>query len=81
MGTTLVVNPGSSSRKYALYDGRQAIFEIRFEDTNTGFEMCSQISGTQQICESIKKSDYESAFARVADETKNHLQRELMGKK
>ena len=81
MGTTLVVNPGSSSRKYALYDGRELALEVRFEDTNTGFEMCSQVSGTQQICESIKESDFKSAFAKVAEETKNYLQRELMGKK
>jgi acetate kinase len=81
MATTLVVNPGSSSRKYALYRGGQSVLDFRFEDTNTGFEMCSQTSGTQQICEAIKKDDFADAFARVVDAVETYLFREERGKK
>jgi acetate kinase len=81
MAITLVVNPGSSSRKYALYQGGQVVLEFRFEDTNTGFEMCSQNAGTQQVCEAINKSDFNESFARVVDAVDAHLFREGRGKK
>lgn len=73
MGTTLVVNPGSSSRKYALYHDRQLVLELRFEDTDTGYEMCSQFSGTRQICESIKKTEFVSAFDQVVEAVEQQL--------
>lgn len=81
MATTLVVNPGSSSRKYALYRGGQSVLDFRFEDTNSGYEMCSQTSGTQQICEAIKKDDFTEAFARVVDAVEAYLFRVERGKK
>lgn len=81
MATTLVVNPGSSSRKYALYQGGQSVLELRFEDTNTGYEMCSQTSGAQQTCESIKKDDFIDAFVRVANAVDAYLFKEHSEKK
>ncbi len=81
MATTLVVNPGSSSRKYALYRSGQPVLDIRFENTNNGFEMCSQTSGTQQICEAIKETEFSDAFARVVDAVDSYLFREERGKK
>ena len=81
MGTTLVVNPGSSSRKYALYSEGRVALELRFEQTSTGFEMCSQVSGTQQICESVNKDEFSSAIDRVSEEVKGYLQRESVGKR
>ncbi|MCD5381167.1 MAG: hypothetical protein LR008_01165 [Candidatus Pacebacteria bacterium] len=81
MGTALVVNPGSSSRKYALYSDGQSILEIRFEETNTGFEMCSQLAGVQQICESVKETDFSDSFAQVAEVVNSHLVRISAGKK
>lgn len=81
MATTLVVNPGSSSRKYALYRNGQPVLEFRFEDTNSGFEMCSQTSGTQQICEAVTKEDFAEAFTRVVDGVSAYLFREETGKK
>lgn len=81
MATTLVVNPGSSSRKYALYERGQVVLELRFEDTNSGFEMCSQVSGTQQVCEAVSKDDFTEAFARVEDAVNSHLFREGRGRR
>lgn len=76
MATTLVVNPGSSSRKYALYRGGQCVLEFRFEDTNSGFEMCAQVAGIQQTCEAIKKNDFSEAFARVVEGVNSYLFRD-----
>ena len=76
MGTTLVVNPGSSSRKYSLYRDGQSVLELRFEQTNTGFEMCSQLSGTQQVCEAVEESDFSVAFARVAEAVEGYIAHE-----
>jgi len=80
MGTTLVVNPGSSSRKYSLYcDGTLAL-ELRFEDTKSGFEMCSVVSGTKQICEGVDETDFTQSFGRVFEEVDKYLFRERVGK-
>lgn len=81
MGTTLVVDPGSSSRKYALYNDGQSVLELRFEKTDNGFELCSQLPGVQQICEAIKESQFLSSFDQVAEAVNAHLMRILAGKK
>ncbi|MCA9362745.1 acetate/propionate family kinase [Candidatus Kaiserbacteria bacterium] len=79
MATTLVVNPGSSSRKYALYCDGNLVLDLRFEDTQAGFEMCTRFSGGQQICEPIKESQFSDAQALVADEVDKYLFRESAG--
>lgn len=76
MGTTLVVNPGSSSRKYALYCQGEAVLEMGFEETNTGFEMCSRPSGSQQVCSAITGSEFTTAFAKVAEGVDSYIKRE-----
>ena len=72
MGTTLVVNPGSSSKKYALYKEGQVIFEMSFEGGNAGYEVCIQKQGIRQVCESITQSDFNIAFAKVAAAVKEY---------
>ena len=73
MGTTLVVNPGSSSKKYALYSEGVLQLEVRFEDTNTGFEICSQKTGAHQVCEPVAQSEFDSALLRVAEVVDSHI--------
>lgn len=68
MGTTLTVNPGSSSKKYALYRDSVMVREFFFENTNVGFEACTIKRGDQQTCESITTEQYENALLRVAKE-------------
>jgi acetate kinase len=80
METTLVANPGSSSRKYALYCDGKVVLEIRFEDLRSGFEMCSQISGEQKTCEAISESDFSDSFARVDKEVEKYLSKEKIDK-
>lgn len=80
MGATLVVNPGSSSRKYALFDKGTLLLEIRFETTNAGYEMCTQHAVEQQSCVSISENEFAEALPLVAEKVKVYLKRELAGK-
>jgi acetate kinase len=65
MGTTLVVNPGSSSKKYALYScGKQAM-AIRFEKTGSGFERSTQVSGGETQIEVISQDDFTNSLETV----------------
>ena len=73
MGTTLVVNPGSSSKKYALYNDGEPVIEIRFEKTNTGFETCLSVIGGQQTCESVSAIGFSDAFSKVFSSTRDYL--------
>lgn len=81
MGTTLVINHGSASKKYALFSEGRSVLELNFEKTNTGFEMCSQMSGIQQTCESIKEADFVDAFTQVAEAVDSYLVRVSIGKR
>jgi len=81
MGTTLVINPGSSSRKYALFCDGRAVAQLQFEQTNTGFEICSQMSDTKQTCQAINKSEFAEAFNQVVDVVNASLVRMSLGKR
>lgn len=76
MEATLVINPGSSSRKYALYVDGQMVLEYGFESTDAGFEVCSQKKGVQQTCEAVSKESFESALEKVSSDVKKYLQTE-----
>lgn len=79
MSTTLVVNLGSSSRKYSLYSEGQSVLDIKFEKHNSDYEMCSKLQGTQQICERIKGTQFETSFEEVAQAVDMQLQRMTAG--
>jgi acetate kinase len=73
MGITLVVNPGSSSKKFALYRDRTLLINAYVERSVDGFEMCTAISGTQQLCEQLDKGDFKdslSNFLEIAKQNK-----------
>jgi acetate kinase len=76
MGVTLVVNPGSSSKKYALYREGQVVLELTFEGGEIGYEVCTQKRGGQQACEAINSGDFTDAFARLAKEVAQYCQAE-----
>jgi acetate kinase len=76
MGTTLVVNPGSSSKKYALFScGKQAM-SIRFEKTANSFELIKQIPGEQCQTELITKEEFTSSVKMVQDLVDKYIFRE-----
>jgi acetate kinase len=76
MGTTLAINPGSSSKKYALYRDGALVEEFVFESANVGFEACTMRRGEQQTCEALTPEQFADAFSRVAAETKAYCERE-----
>jgi len=76
MGTTLAINPGSSSKKYALYrDGAMAL-ELVFESATDGFESCTTRRGEQQSCESLTREQFDAAFLHVVKACKEYCERE-----
>lgn len=68
MGTTLTINPGSSSKKYALYRDGVMVREFVFESANAGFESCTVKKGTLQTCTPVTSEEFENAFSIVAKE-------------
>ncbi len=65
MAITLVINPGSSSKKYALYDDERLLLSARFEQSGGGFERCVELDGERQICEPIDAPSYGDALGHV----------------
>jgi acetate kinase len=63
MGTTLVVNPGSSSKKYALYKDGQPVSSWRYE-RGIGTQLCVQTGGSAAVCEPLT----EAAFATATED-------------
>ena len=62
MAFTLVVNPGSSSKKYALYADNSLQLNAHIERSEDGFEMCTSVKGLAQKCESLPKQDYQASL-------------------
>lgn len=63
MGITLVINPGSSSKKYALYSNRTLQLNAYVERTKEGFEMCTTVGGIQQgNCEIVPNQGYHDSL-------------------
>ncbi len=62
MDTTLIVNPGSSSKKYALYKGGTEIFSVLFEKTENGFAQCVEVNNVRQACEGVTAGKYDDAL-------------------
>lgn len=58
MGITLVVNPGSSSRKYALYRDGEVLCQISFEETSNGFCWTLVQNGVQKVSEIISAKTF-----------------------
>lgn len=62
MAITLVVNPGSSSKKYALYKESTLLLNAYIEKSENGFELCTVVKGIAQRCESLSKHDYHTSL-------------------
>lgn len=68
METTLVINPGSTSKKYALYQDGAAVFSLRFEETGDGFGVCRERDGETQKCEMVEAETYKKAIEQFITE-------------
>lgn len=77
MALILVVNPGSVSKKYALYDDRTPVMQFMFEHTVSGHEVCTHIGDAVPECVSITQEEYQNSFSHVAEKTKAYLEKKL----
>ena len=83
MAFTLVINPGSSSKKFALYKDTTCILDAYIERSDDGFEMCSIIGGVQQRCDLIDKKEYKNSlrnFLLLAKQSEHEIAPESIGR-
>jgi acetate kinase len=59
MDTTLTINPGSSSKKYAFFRNGVEVYSVRFEHTTEGFGKCVTVGSEHQRCEAVPGTAYE----------------------
>lgn len=64
MGVTLVINPGSSSKKYAWYQEGQRVLTVAFERTSDGIEVGTELRGVRQPIEHLGPDNYQAALER-----------------
>jgi acetate kinase len=67
MATTLIINPGSSSKKYALYRGSAQVFSMRFERANDSYTLCTEANGISASCVEVTPKQFESALPQVLE--------------
>ena len=70
MAFTLVINPGSSSKKFALFRDTALILDAYVERSDEGFLMCSIVGGVQQKCDLLDTKAYKNSlhnFLRLAE--------------
>lgn len=67
MAVTLIVNPGSSSKKFALYKEKALLLSAYVERSEKGFEMCTAISGIQQRCQLLDKQGFKDSLGSFLD--------------
>lgn len=67
MGITLVINPGSSSKKYSVFQDERPVASFRFEKTGDGYEICRDINGIAPHCEGVPAETFGTALRQVID--------------
>lgn len=67
MAITLLINPGSSSKKYSLIEDGRVVMDMRFERDAEKVEFRLQLSGQEQKCEDVTLEQYSTAIRFVLD--------------
>lgn len=62
MAVTFIVNPGSSSKKYALYSGTKLLLAAHVEKGEEGTILCTLADGTQDRCQMAGNNTYETSL-------------------
>ncbi len=62
MAVTFIVNPGSSSKKYALYSGTRLLLAAHIEKAEQGTILCTMADGTQDRCQMIGDNTYDTSL-------------------
>lgn len=71
MAFTLVINPGSSSKKFALFDGSILKLDAYVERSDDGYLMCSTVGGVQQTCGLLDKKGYKHSLGNFIETAKS----------
>lgn len=69
MDITLVVNPGSSSKKYELYRNGERIFSAHFETKGDAFQKTLTLRSGQSECTTISQEEFSHALRIALEET------------
>lgn len=67
MAFTLLINPGSSSKKYSLIHEERVISNAIFEKYGDDFNLCIEQDGLQQKCEGITSDEFGTALHQFLD--------------
>lgn len=62
MEKIIIINSGSVSKKYALYEGERKIVVFHYESTKSGHELTEKVDGVMNRTTKISDSDYRKAF-------------------
>lgn len=62
MAVTLIVNPGSSSKKYALYEDGTRTFAAHVEHDEEGYTLCLLVNGVAEPCQSLNRDQFETSL-------------------
>jgi len=73
MSITFIVNPGSVSKRYALFNDRTPVIQFWFEHTDSGFEVRTHTSKGLNEGSVISQEEYQSSFSRVATVVQKYL--------
>ena len=63
MEKIIIINSGSVSKKYALYEGERKIVVFHYESTKDGYLLTEKVDGVMNRSSRIKDSDYKKAFS------------------
>jgi acetate kinase len=67
MAFSLIINPGSSSKKYTLIDAGRVVATYRFERNEQHYEVCWEHNNQGQCCATITGVEYLAALSYVLD--------------
>jgi acetate kinase len=67
MAVTLIINPGSSSKKYTLARDGRPVSTFRFERNEQSYELCREHNGAEQKCEGVDAAIYRSALEHILE--------------
>ncbi len=68
MAFTLLINPGSSSKKYSLVQDGRVVSSMRFERSGDRYEICVEQDGVQQKCEGISGEAFTASLRQLLDQ-------------
>lgn len=67
MAFTLIINPGSASKKFALFSDRTLLLEAQVERLGDGYEMCTTIGREQLKCDRLSRDEYNGSLVQFLD--------------